>query len=78
MGQLLALEEFAPMNLMIYRFLSLFFISASILVSNDYFDVEHDRINAPYRPISSKTVSEREALVFSTFLIFTGFFLVFK
>jgi geranylgeranylglycerol-phosphate geranylgeranyltransferase len=75
MGQMLALGEFAEVHLILYGFLSVFLISASILVMNDYFDVETDRINAPHRPIPSNLVSPNEALYFSLLLLFTGILL---
>lgn len=73
MGQLLAIGEFASSIITFAGFFSVFFISASILVSNDYFDVETDRINAPHRPIPANMVSSLEALFFSLFLLILGF-----
>jgi geranylgeranylglycerol-phosphate geranylgeranyltransferase len=52
-----------------------FLISASILVSNDYFDIETDKINAPDRPIPSNLVSPIEALSFSIILLILGLLL---
>jgi len=75
MGQLLALEEFASMSVIVFGFMSVFLISASILVMNDYFDVETDKINAPRRPIPSNLVTPNEALYFSLLLLFTGILL---
>ena len=75
MGQMLALGEFASILVIVFGFASVFFISASILVSNDYFDVETDKINAPYRPIPSGLVSPTEALFFSLVLLFAGLLL---
>lgn len=75
MGQMLALGEFADVHLILYGFLSVFLISASILVMNDYFDVETDRINAPHRPIPSNIVTPNEALYFSLLLLFIGILL---
>jgi len=75
MGQLLALGEFATLTISILGFLSVFSISASILVLNDYFDVETDKINAPHRPIPSNLVSPLEALIFSLALLFSGLIL---
>ena len=72
MGQMLALGEFASIPVTIFGFASVFLISASILVLNDYFDVETDKINAPSRPIPSGFVSPFEALSFSLFLLFAG------
>ncbi|MBK7629294.1 MAG: UbiA family prenyltransferase [Ignavibacteriales bacterium] len=72
LGQLFALGEFAPFNLILAASLSVFLISASILVSNDYFDLETDKINAPHRPIPSNLITPAEALFLSIFLLFAG------
>jgi geranylgeranylglycerol-phosphate geranylgeranyltransferase len=75
MGQMLALGEFASITITVFGFASVFLISASILVLNDYFDVETDRINAPTRPIPSGLVLPKEALFFSSLLLFIGILL---
>lgn len=75
LGQLFALGYFAPVYLILTAALSVFFISASILVSNDYFDIETDRINAPHRPIPSGLIIPEEALAFTVFLLLTGLIL---
>ncbi|MCQ6962323.1 prenyltransferase [Methanolobus chelungpuianus] len=72
MGQILALGGFASASEILYGFFSVFFISASILVLNDYFDVETDRLNAPDRPIPSKLVTASEALLLSISLMLAG------
>jgi geranylgeranylglycerol-phosphate geranylgeranyltransferase len=77
MGQLLALGEFASALLTISAFLSVFFISASILVLNDYFDIETDKLNAPHRPIPSGLITPNEALRLSIFLLAAGLILSF-
>jgi geranylgeranylglycerol-phosphate geranylgeranyltransferase len=77
MGQLLALSEFAPVEIAVTGFLSVFLVSASILVLNDYFDVETDRINAPLRPIPSGVVSQSGALYFTWALLAGGLMLSF-
>lgn len=75
LGQLFALGYFAPLILTISAALSVFFISASILVSNDYFDIETDKINAPHRPIPSGFVSPAQALALAVFLLLAGLIL---
>lgn len=75
MGQILALGDFASVNETVFGFLSVFFISASILVLNDYFDVETDKLNAPHRPIPSNMVTPSEALLLSIALMFFGLIL---
>jgi len=75
LGQLFALGEFASVAITAAGFFSVFLISASILVSNDYFDIETDKINAPDRPIPSNLVSPSEALSFSIILLILGLLL---
>jgi len=75
LGQLFALGEFASVTITIAGFFSVFLISASILVSNDYFDIETDKINTPDRPIPSNLVSPFEALSFSIILLILGLLL---
>ena len=75
MGQMLALGKFASSLITAFGFVSVFLISASILVMNDYFDVETDKINAPYRPIPSGHVSSYEAITFALFLLLLGLFI---
>lgn len=75
MGQLLALGKFASLFETISSFLSIFFVSSSILVLNDYFDVETDKINAPDRPIPSNLVTASEALFLSLILLLLGLIL---
>jgi geranylgeranylglycerol-phosphate geranylgeranyltransferase len=75
MGQILALGKFAPISETLFGFLSVFFISASILVLNDYFDIETDKVNAPERPIPSKAVTPSEALMLALCLMLFGLIL---
>lgn len=75
MGQLLALGKFPPFFIIFPGFFSIFFISASILVLNDYYDAETDKINAPNRPIPSKLVLPSEALTLSIILLLAGLLL---
>ena len=77
LGQLFALGAFPPMYVALAAFLSIFSISASILVLNDCLDVETDRINAPSRPIPSGMVTRTEALGFSALLAGAGLLLGF-
>ncbi len=72
MGQILAIGEFASLYLIFTGFLTVFMISASILVLNDYFDIEIDRINSPDRPLPSNLVTPSEAVLFSIFLMCGG------
>ncbi|MGC8975254.1 MAG: geranylgeranylglycerol-phosphate geranylgeranyltransferase [Thermoprotei archaeon] len=47
-------------------------VSGAGYVINDYFDIEVDRVNKPYRPIPSGRVSPREALYLTLALLITG------
>ena len=53
--------------------ISAFFISGGGNCLNDFFDVEIDRINKPFRPLPKGEISKRSALWFSVFLFLTGF-----
>lgn len=75
MGQMLVLGSFTSISITVFGFISVFLISAYILVLNDYFDVETDRINAPERPIPSNLVTPSKALLSSLFLLITGLLL---
>ncbi|MCF8413576.1 MAG: UbiA family prenyltransferase [Melioribacteraceae bacterium] len=75
LGQLLALGVVPEISLSVFAPLSVFLISASILVLNDYFDIETDRINSPERPIPAGLVSPNQALIFAIILINSGFLL---
>lgn len=77
LGQLFALGKLPEALIIFSGFLSVFFISASILVSNDYFDIETDRINAPHRPIPSNLVTPSEALTLALMLLMAGLVLSF-
>ncbi len=75
LGQLFALGNFASPLILIHGFLSIFLISASILVLNDFFDIETDKINSPDRPIPSGLITPNEALLFSIILLLAGIIL---
>jgi geranylgeranylglycerol-phosphate geranylgeranyltransferase len=61
-GALLALGELPGWREGVLGVLSVFLISASALILNDYFDLPVDRVNAPERPLPSGAVTPREAL----------------
>ena len=49
-----------------------FFLTAGVMITNDYFDREVDRINRPERPIPSGTVTGKQAIAFSAALFAVG------
>jgi geranylgeranylglycerol-phosphate geranylgeranyltransferase len=61
-GQTLALGHFASLHEIGAGFLSVFFISASALILNDYFDIEIDKVNAPDRPLPSGLVTTADVI----------------
>lgn len=73
LGALLALGKLPSISQMLLGFLSVFTISASSLVLNDYFDIESDKINVPGRPLPSGLVKPRDAVLFFIGLTLFGF-----
>lgn len=73
LGELLALGKVPTIWEMALGFLSVFLISASSLILNDYFDLESDRINAPERPLPSGIVTKREVVFLSCVVTALGF-----
>jgi geranylgeranylglycerol-phosphate geranylgeranyltransferase len=63
LGELLALGEIPAFRDLILGFSSVFLISASSLILNDYFDLESDWINAPTRPLPARLVTERDVVL---------------
>src|SRR5688572_15281949 len=73
LGELLALGEIPTTKEMILGFLSVFFISATSLILNDYFDIESDKINAPERPLPAELVTKRDVILLSCLSTAIGF-----
>jgi len=61
-GEIIALGSFPGIRPLSLGFICGFFLSGSALISNDYFDLEVDRINAPQRPYPSGLVTGREVI----------------
>jgi geranylgeranylglycerol-phosphate geranylgeranyltransferase len=72
LGEFLAAGTLPPLADLVLGFLSFFFISATALILNDYFDYHIDRINAPERPLPSGMVTKGEVLVFSAVMALLG------
>ena len=73
LGELLALGKLPTIWEMTMGFLSVFLISATSLILNDYFDLESDRINAPERPLPAGLVTQREVVFLSCVVSALGF-----
>jgi len=71
-GELIALGKFPPIHDVVLGFMSVFFISGSALVLNDYFDLEVDKVNMPERPLPSGILSPTEAILLTVFAIAIG------
>ena len=71
-GQILAIGKFPPWDTAAAGFLCAFFISASAIILNDYFDYEVDLVNAPERPLPSGAVSKHEAIWWTAFASIFG------
>lgn len=69
-GEILAIGGVPPFHQALLGFFTLFFISGSANISNDYFDQEVDRINLPSRPLPSGRISVRA--LWALFLLFTA------
>lgn len=69
-GEILAFGGLPPVNQVLLGFLTLFFISGSANISNDYFDRDVDRINLPARPLPSGRISVQGLWIL--FFIFTA------
>ncbi|MCC4767151.1 prenyltransferase [Methanosarcina sp. DH1] len=72
LGELLALGALPTTTEIVLGFLSIFFISATALILNDYFDLEIDRINAPERPLPAGLVTEQEVILLSIVVAILG------
>lgn len=69
-GGILAIGGLPPLNQVLFGFLTMFFISGSANISNDYFDRDVDKINLPARPLPSGRISVSELWVL--FFLFTA------
>lgn len=62
LGQVLALGAVPPLHALGLGFACGFLLSGSALITNDYFDLEVDRINAPQRPLPAGVLTPPEAM----------------
>ena len=72
LGELLALGAFPTLRALALGFACGFFLSGSALVTNDYFDLEVDRINAPQRPLPAGLLSRVEAMALGLIAALAG------
>jgi geranylgeranylglycerol-phosphate geranylgeranyltransferase len=62
-GEVVVLGALPPFQVFVPGFLCGFLLSASALITNDYFDIEVDRINAPQRPLPAGIVHPSIAMI---------------
>lgn len=72
LGELLAHKTPPPVGTILLGFFAYFFISATALILNDYFDYETDKVNAPDRPLPSGAVTQGQVLVLAVFVALLG------
>jgi geranylgeranylglycerol-phosphate geranylgeranyltransferase len=71
-GQLLALGSLPSLAQAAMGFLTGFFISGTLMITNDYFDLEVDRVNHPERPLPSGRVTVPELAVLTIMFTIAG------
>ncbi|MCE7699767.1 MAG: UbiA family prenyltransferase, partial [Methanobacterium paludis] len=72
-GQIIVLQTLPSLFVGVMGFLTGFFISGAAMITNDYFDLDVDRINHPQRPIPSGRISVPEAMVLTGLFSTAGF-----
>jgi len=74
-GAVLASPNFseAPLEDLMWGFVTGFMLTAASMAINDYYDKEIDAVNEPDRPIPSGLIDPREALAFAFILTSIGF-----
>jgi geranylgeranylglycerol-phosphate geranylgeranyltransferase len=71
-GAVISAGRLPPWVILLPGFLCVFFISSSAMISNDYFDLETDRVNAPHRPLPSGRARPRDAVLFTAITTILG------
>jgi geranylgeranylglycerol-phosphate geranylgeranyltransferase len=71
-GQLLALGSLPSLAEAALGFLTGFFISGALMITNDYFDLEVDRVNHPDRPLPSGRITVSEVVILTILFTLAG------
>jgi geranylgeranylglycerol-phosphate geranylgeranyltransferase len=72
-GQIIVLQQLPTLNVGVLGFLTGFFISSAAMITNDYFDLDVDRINHPQRPLPSGRISSSEIKILTVVFSISGF-----
>jgi len=72
-GELFALGNMPAVDIAVLGFLTGFFVSGFAMISNDFFDLEVDRVNRPERPLPSGRVTVPELVVLAGAFTVCGF-----
>jgi geranylgeranylglycerol-phosphate geranylgeranyltransferase len=71
-GQVLALGSLPSLAEAALGFLTGFFISGALMITNDYFDLEVDRVNHPGRPLPSGRITVAELVLLTILFTIAG------
>jgi geranylgeranylglycerol-phosphate geranylgeranyltransferase len=71
-GQILALGGMPSLADAVLGFLTGFFISGALMITNDYFDLEVDRVNHPERPLPSGRITVPELVILTILFTVAG------
>lgn len=71
-GEVIASETAPSAFVGLMGFLTGFFISGAAMITNDYFDLEVDRINHPQRPLPSGRISSIEVMILACLFSVAG------
>lgn len=72
-SQIIVLHTLPTLFIGLMGFLTGFFISSAAMVTNDYFDIEVDRVNHPQRPLPSGKISTTELIIITGLFTMAGF-----
>lgn len=72
LGAVISAGRLPSLDILLPCFLCVFFISSSAMISNDYFDLETDRVNAPARPLPSGRAQPGDAVLLTCITALLG------
>lgn len=71
-GEILALGGLPSIPVAVLGFATGFFISGSAMITNEYFDLDVDRVNHPDRPLPSGRITIKELVVIAALFTLAG------